>query len=67
LLVQVEVNLLGMKLGQQWEFPPLAEARRRWEAKWGRHNWDEPLTEWLPSGMDEVLQTRSADIEGPEE
>jgi hypothetical protein len=45
LLVQVEVNLLGMKLGQQWEFPPLAEARRRWEAKWGRHNWDEPLTE----------------------
>jgi len=45
-----------------WEFPSLGEARRRWEAKWGRHSWDDQLTEWLPSGMDEVLLTRSVDI-----
>jgi hypothetical protein len=47
-----------------WEFLPLAKARARWEAAWGKWNW-EPLAEWLPSGLDEILATRIVDIKRP--
>ena len=46
-----------------WEFPPLLEARARWMVKWGKWRWDEPILEWLPSGLDEIMETRMVDIQ----
>ena len=41
---------LRLEQGSFWSFPPLADARKAWERKYGQWQWQTQITEWRHDG-----------------